>query len=177
MLVQQPPQVGRAHARCRYKDDGLGQASVMARQVHPRRGAPSSASPGRLWEGPAALKNKEIVCISAHTCMLLVHACWLLRWSLRITNRCGRVRYAVRRSYPECLAAVENLLANRSISSTAVRLRFRSRRGWPTGSTQVDEATTPDGARCRQVSHTNVIGSGTYRTRWRVSVVGKPAVH
>ena len=75
---------------------------------------PSGAPPGRLSEGPAALDNRGKVYIRTHICILPADAFWLLRWRLRLTNRCGRVRYAARRSSRERLAAVENLLANRS---------------------------------------------------------------
>ena len=74
----------------------------------------STSPPRRLWEGPAALDNKENVYTNTHTCIFPAHAFWRLRWRLRLTNRCDRLRFAARRSSRERLAAVENLLANRS---------------------------------------------------------------
>ena len=51
-------------------------------------------APRRLWEGPAAMENREKVYIGTHIDILPAHALWLLRGRLRLTNRCGRVRYA-----------------------------------------------------------------------------------
>ncbi len=73
----------------------------------------STAPPSWLWEGPAALDNREKVYTRTHIDILPAHAFWLLRWRLRLTNRCGRVRYAYWRSYRERLTSVDNLLVNR----------------------------------------------------------------
>jgi len=88
---------------------------------------PSTAPPRQLPQDPAALDNREKVYTRTHIDALRAHAFRLVRRRFRITNRCGRVRYAARRSSRERLPAVENLLATKQAGVRSTR-RPRSSR-------------------------------------------------
>ena len=98
MLIHQPPQIGSTRITRPIQGQWFGAGKRHDQAAHPRRGAHGAGVehrvPRRLSEGPAAMDNREKVYIGTHIDILPVHAFWLLRWRRRLTNRCGRVRYA-----------------------------------------------------------------------------------